>query len=324
CCRPWPSAQRVYVRICVSAQSWGSVPPAPGWMVSSASRASSGLRSMFCSSSASSCAPICSASVPSSGSSPSSSSISASSLSPWASSRRLRSARYGSSQRFSSLTSWTTCRAFSASAQMAPSAMVCSSSASRLVFPSTSKEAPQLAQAPVEVAKPLGESHRSFARSVTREYTLEDLAPSGENLVQRLGPEGRAPGEIGADLLGVLLPALLDLVLEQKRQRAVADPLLPLLRVVDHEVGDERPGGPRHGRSPRGSRRRSVRGGSGARDRRTRWRLGRRGPRRRGRLPRLRGGWCEHRRGRPGGHGCLGRSHRKHTVADRATRPHSA
>src|SRR6266705_734236 len=138
-------------------------------MVSSASRASSGLRSMFCSSSASSCAPICSASVPSSGSSSSSSSISASSLSPWASS-------------------------------------------SRLVFPSTSKEAPQLAQAPVEVAKPLGESHRSFARSVTREYTLEDLAPSGENLVQRLGPEGGALGEIGADLLGVLLPALLDLV----------------------------------------------------------------------------------------------------------------
>src|SRR5207249_5060276 len=48
--KPCRSAHRVYIRISISAQSWDSVPPAPEWMVSSASRVSSEPRSMFCSS----------------------------------------------------------------------------------------------------------------------------------------------------------------------------------------------------------------------------------------------------------------------------------
>src|SRR5881296_720605 len=66
------------------------------------------------------------------------------------------------------------------------------------------------------------------------------LVAPRENLVQRLTPERRALRQFGSDLLDVLLPTLLDFVFEQLRQGAVAQPLLALLRVVHHEIGDER------------------------------------------------------------------------------------
>src|SRR5207249_2786788 len=180
--KPWRSAQRVYIRISISAQTWDSVPALPEWMVSNASRVSSEPRSMFCSSSASSCAAMpsasCSRDLPlsisatrracSSADSPSESSRSAP-----ASSIRFRTAWYGSTQRFSSLISCTACRDFSGSAQTLPSAMACSSSASHL--------------------------------------------------------------------LDVFLPALVDLVLEELGERAVAESLLALLRMVHDEIRHERP-----------------------------------------------------------------------------------
>src|SRR2546430_433830 len=64
---------------------------------------------------------------------------------------------------------------------------------------------------------------------------------SRQNFVQSLGPERRALRHIGADLLDVFLPALVDLVLEQLRQCAVPNALLPLLRMIDQHVGDEGP-----------------------------------------------------------------------------------
>src|SRR5215216_477619 len=69
----------------------------------------------------------------------------------------------------------------------------------------------------------------------------EDLATAGENLVQGLFEVRRAVGHILADLLGVLFPALPDLLLEQLLEVAVPQPVLPLGRVIDHHVGDERP-----------------------------------------------------------------------------------
>src|SRR5213594_2705319 len=68
----------------------------------------------------------------------------------------------------------------------------------------------------------------------------EDLVAPSEDLVQRLAPKRRALRQLGADLLDVLLPALRDLVLEELRQRAVAQPLLALLGMVHHEIRDER------------------------------------------------------------------------------------
>jgi len=60
--------------------------------------------------------------------------------------------------------------------------------------------------------------------------------PPGENFVQRFGPERRALSHLRPHLLHVLQPALLDLVLEQLRQRAVADTLLPLLWMIHEHV----------------------------------------------------------------------------------------
>src|SRR5439155_632476 len=68
----------------------------------------------------------------------------------------------------------------------------------------------------------------------------KDLVAPSQNLVQSLAPERRALGHLGADLLDVLLPALLDLVLEELRQGAVAQPLLALLRMIHDEVRHER------------------------------------------------------------------------------------
>src|SRR3989454_392801 len=301
--KPCRSAHRVYIRISISAQSWDSVPPAPEWMVSSASRVSSEPRSMFCSSRASSCAAIpsasCSRDRPLSISATrracsSSDSPTASSSSARASSMRLRTAWYGSTQRFSSLISCTACRDFSGSAQTLPSAMACSRSAKRLVFPAMSKKAPQF---------------------------------------------GETTGEFGTALLHVFPPALLDLVLEELRQRAVAQSLLTLLRMIHDEIRHQRPRQParlllrildhegihgperaRHpltGPSARGrgwsGRRRRRRGGARCRGRRSaRRRCGRRCSGSHGRGCRRRGGaWGGRRRGAGrGGGGCGGRGRR--------------
>src|SRR6266542_1247679 len=204
-------------------------------MVSSASRASSGPRSMFRSSSRSSSPAIWSASTARSRVSASSGSASASSASARPSSMRLRSALYGSSQPLRVFTSSTTCRARSGSAQMLPSAIACSSSPSLRVFAATSKKAPELGETPVEFGKPFAGRHGGL---------LEDLVAAREDLVQGLGPERRAARELGTDLVDVILPALLDLVLEELRQRMVAQPLLALLRMVHDQVRHERPGEP--------------------------------------------------------------------------------
>src|SRR5207244_5518737 len=70
------------------------------------------------------------------------------------------------------------------------------------------------------------------------------LVSPGEDFVQRFGPERRALGDLAAHLLDVLLPALLDLVLEELWQCAVTQPLLPLLRMIHDEIRDESPGEP--------------------------------------------------------------------------------
>src|SRR2546427_1873451 len=67
----------------------------------------------------------------------------------------------------------------------------------------------------------------------------EHLVAARQDLVQCLGPERRGLGEIRTHLLHILLPALLDFVLEELPQRAVAQALLPLLRMVHDQVGDE-------------------------------------------------------------------------------------
>src|SRR3989442_1389013 len=68
----------------------------------------------------------------------------------------------------------------------------------------------------------------------------EHLVAARQDLVQCLGPERRGLGEIRAHLLHILLPALFDFVLEELQQGAVAQALLPLLRMVHDQVGDER------------------------------------------------------------------------------------
>ena len=47
---PWDSAQRIYIRMSIDAQSWLSVPPAPEFIFSTQSIGSSFWRSMFFSS----------------------------------------------------------------------------------------------------------------------------------------------------------------------------------------------------------------------------------------------------------------------------------
>jgi hypothetical protein len=70
---------------------------------------------------------------------------------------------------------------------------------------------------------------------------LEHLSSACQNLVQRFPKEPGGLGDVAADLLGVLLPALPDLLLEELLEVAVPDSLLPLGRMVHHDVGDERP-----------------------------------------------------------------------------------
>src|SRR5207253_3117109 len=174
-----------------------------------------------------------------------------------------------------------------------------------------------------------------WPRDWSSDVCSSDLAP-GTNLVQRLRPERGGLRELGTDLLHVFPPALLDLVLEELRQRAVAQSLLTLLRMIHDEIRHQRPRqparlllgilhherihGPERARHPltgpsaggrgRSSRRRRRRGGARCRGRRSaRRRCGRRcngshgwGCRRRG------GAWGGRRRGagRGGGGGGAG------------------
>src|SRR5207248_3250586 len=94
---------------------------------------------------------------------------------------------------------------------------------------------------PSSVRRRSNSTNRSAKATAPPTPVSKYLVPPGENLVQRFGPERRSLRELDPDLLDVFLPALLDLVLEQLRQRAVAQPLLALLGMVHHQVGHERP-----------------------------------------------------------------------------------
>jgi hypothetical protein len=67
----------------------------------------------------------------------------------------------------------------------------------------------------------------------------EDLAPAGQNLVQRFTEIRSRLSDIPADLLGILLPALLDLLLENFLQVTIPEPVLPFGRVIDDHIRDE-------------------------------------------------------------------------------------
>jgi hypothetical protein len=72
----------------------------------------------------------------------------------------------------------------------------------------------------------------------------KDLPSPGKDLVQRLPEKGGGFREVAPDLVGIFLPALLDLLLEKLLQIAVPQALLPLARMVNHHIGDQRPGEP--------------------------------------------------------------------------------
>src|SRR5215216_1835270 len=69
----------------------------------------------------------------------------------------------------------------------------------------------------------------------------EDLATAGEDLVQRFLEVRCAVGDVLPDLVGVLLPALPDLFLEQLLEIPVAELVLALGGMVHDHVRDERP-----------------------------------------------------------------------------------
>src|ERR1051325_7543006 len=145
--KPRRSAQRSYMRMSISAQSCDSVPPAPGWMMTSAPSRSCSPESRLLVSSAATC---CS-------SAPSSRSSSASMLSSASDSARSRSsprllseldrAANSSTVRFRCLSRVTVFCASSGRSQNPGAVMRCSSSAPSRVRPSTSKIPPQVAEA---------------------------------------------------------------------------------------------------------------------------------------------------------------------------------
>ena len=148
--KPLRSPKRVYMRSSICAQSWLSVPPAPGWMVMSASRWSSGCCSMFLSSSASSAGPMPWTSRSTSSASPSSGSASSSSSISPRSSTLADICCQGSTHPLSWFTSLMISRAFSPSFQNDGSSMRASSPFSFSLRASRSKKPPQLVE-PVAV-----------------------------------------------------------------------------------------------------------------------------------------------------------------------------
>jgi hypothetical protein len=71
---------------------------------------------------------------------------------------------------------------------------------------------------------------------------LEDLPATSQNFVQRFTEIRRGFRHLSAHLFGVLLPALLDLFLEQLLQVPIAKSFLALAGMVHDHVGDERSG----------------------------------------------------------------------------------
>jgi hypothetical protein len=69
---------------------------------------------------------------------------------------------------------------------------------------------------------------------------LEDLPATGQDLVESFTEVGRRFGHFAPDLFSVLLPALLDLFLEQLLQIPVTKSFLALAGMVHDHVGDER------------------------------------------------------------------------------------
>jgi hypothetical protein len=78
-------------------------------------------------------------------------------------------------------------------------------------------------------------------RGKTLPLTSEDRPSAGQDLVECFAEIGGGFGDVAPDLLGVFLPALLDLLLEKLLEVPVAEALLPLTWVVDDHVGDEGP-----------------------------------------------------------------------------------
>src|SRR6202022_2019301 len=66
----------------------------------------------------------------------------------------------------------------------------------------------------------------------------------GQDLVQRLPEVGRRFSNISPDLVGIFLPALLDLVLEELLEVPIPETFLPLAGMVYHHIGNESSGQP--------------------------------------------------------------------------------
>jgi hypothetical protein len=69
---------------------------------------------------------------------------------------------------------------------------------------------------------------------------LKQLSPAAKDLVQRVLKMRRTFGQLAANLLDEFLVALLDLLAEELSQRAIAQAVLLLLRMIRHQVRDQR------------------------------------------------------------------------------------
>src|SRR3954469_16221888 len=252
------------MRMSIEAQSWASVPPAPALISSCASRKSSGPESNDLSRSDSiSSASLAISPSRSDSSSPSDSRTSISSSSNALCTPPLMVSK-GSIQPLTAFTCWTIPWACCCLSQK-PGADIRSSSrlsVSRLA--SRSKVPPQLGQ-PVgellELLGPIGFSHCRSVLHVRNEPSrtartarrgdlssgakdsaarLENLLARREDVVQRvLKVRGRFR-EILSDLIDEFLVTLLDLLAKDLFQSAIAQPVVPLLRKVRHQIGHER------------------------------------------------------------------------------------
>lgn len=97
-------------------------------------------------------------------------------------------------------------------------------------------------EGPTVTSEPLDRHRRKNGSSPAIYPRSEYLATAGENLVERFLEIRRRIGDFPPDLVRVLLPTLLDLVLEELLQCSITKAVLPLSRVVDHHVRDERTG----------------------------------------------------------------------------------
>jgi hypothetical protein len=77
-----------------------------------------------------------------------------------------------------------------------------------------------------------------------RQTDSEEATAAGENLVERVLEVRCRLGDVAPDLLDVLFVALLDFLAEQLTECTVSQPFVAFLRMVRHEVGNERPSQP--------------------------------------------------------------------------------